>query len=81
MPEKANGPDKGKQPHGRTPVRLNQKLVLSLVKGGMWWDNDPKASGFGVRCYPGGGKSFFIDYQIDGRQRRYTIWAVPAVVP
>lgn len=81
MPEKANGPDKGKQPHGKTPVRLNQKLVLSLVKGEMWWDNDPKASGFGVRCYPGGGKSFFIDYRIDGRQRRYTIGPFPRWSP
>ena len=29
------------------------------------------------RSYPGGGKSFFIDYRIDSRQRRYTIGPFP----
>jgi integrase len=43
----------------------------------MWWDDDPKAAGFGVRSYPGGGKSFFVDYRIDGRQRRITIGPFP----
>ena len=43
----------------------------------MWWDDDPKATGFGVRSYPGGGKSFFVDYRIDGRQRRITIGPFP----
>jgi integrase len=43
----------------------------------MWWDNDPKATGFGVRTYLGGSKSFFIDYRIEGRQRRYTIGPFP----
>jgi len=70
LSQKANKADKTKQPHGKNPVRLNQKLVMSLAKGEMWWDDDPKASGFGIRCYSGGGKSFFIDYRIDGRQRR-----------
>jgi integrase len=43
----------------------------------MVWDNDPKATGFGVRSYRGGGKSFFIDYRIDGLQRRFTIGPFP----
>ena len=43
----------------------------------MWWDDDRKATGFGVRSYPGGGKSFFVDYRIDGRQRRITIGPFP----
>ena len=43
----------------------------------MWWDDDPKAMGFGVRSYPGGGKSFFVDYRIEGRQRRFTIGPFP----
>ena len=43
----------------------------------MWWDGDPKAAGFGIRSYPGGGKSFFVDYRIDGRQRRITIGPFP----
>ena len=46
----------------------------------MWWDDDPKATGFGVRTYAGGGKSFFIDYRIDGRQRPLHHRPVPALV-
>lgn len=30
-----------------------------------------------MRSYPGGGKSFFIDYRIHGRQRRFTIGPYP----
>jgi integrase len=51
--------------------------VATLSGAEMWWDADPKATGFGVRSYPGGGKSFFVDYRIDGRQRRYTIGPFP----
>jgi integrase len=43
----------------------------------MWWDDDPKATGFGVRSYSGGGRSFFVDYRLNGRQRRYTIGPFP----
>jgi integrase len=43
----------------------------------MFWDDDPKATGFGVRTYPGGGKSWFVDYRLYGRQRRYTIGPFP----
>ena len=59
------------------PVRLTNKFVAKLTGTEMWWDDDPKATGFGVRSYPGGGKSFFIDYRLDGRQRRYTIGPFP----
>jgi integrase len=55
------------------PVRLTNKFVAAITGEDMWWDDDPKATGFGVRSYPGGGKSFFVDYRLDGRQRRYTI--------
>lgn len=61
----------------KKPVRLNNKFVNGLVPGEMWWDDDPRATGFGVRSYPGGGKSFFVDYRIDGRQRRITIGPFP----
>jgi hypothetical protein len=43
----------------------------------MWWDDDRKATGFGVRAYQGGSKSFFIDYRLEGRQRRFTIGPFP----
>jgi integrase len=59
------------------PVRLTNKFVAALTGTEMWWDDDPKATGFGVRSYPGGGKSFFVDYRLDGRQRRYTIGPHP----
>jgi integrase len=59
------------------PARLNHRFVSELPPGQMWWDDDPKASGFGVRSYLSGSKSFFVDYRIDGRQRRYTIGPFP----
>jgi integrase len=64
-------------PDAKQPVKLNNEFVKGLSGGEMWWDNDPKATGFGVRTYPGGGKSFFIDYRIEGRQRRFTIGPFP----
>jgi integrase len=51
--------------------------VIQLTGADMWWDDDPKATGFGIRSYPGGGKSFFIDYRLNGQQRRYTIGPFP----
>jgi integrase len=79
--QEARQRDPEKHATGKAPVRLNSKFVLSLAAKEMWWDDDPKAAGFGVRCYPGGGKSFFIDYRIDGRQRRYTIGPFPRWSP
>ena len=61
----------------KKPARLSNKFVDALPPGQMWWDDDPKATGFGVRSYPGGSKSFFVDYRIDGRQRRITIGPFP----
>ena len=61
----------------KRPVRLTNKFVAGLTGEDMWWDDDPKATGFGVRSYLGGGKSFFIDYRLNGRQRRYTIGPFP----
>jgi integrase len=59
------------------PVRLTNRFVAALTGEDMWWDDDPKATGFGVRSYAGGGRSFFVDYRIAGRQRRYTIGPFP----
>ena len=61
----------------KKPVRLSNKFVASLSADEMWWDDDPKATGFGVRSYLGGGRSFFIDYRLNGRQRCYTIGPFP----
>jgi integrase len=66
---------------GKRPIKLNTRFVADLPPGEMWWDNDPKATGFGIRSYPGGGKSFFLDYRIDGRQRRMTIGPFPRWSP
>jgi integrase len=63
---------------GKEPLRLTNKFAEGLAfADGSYWDNDPKASGFGIRPYPGGGKSWFLDYRIDGRQRRITIGPFP----
>jgi integrase len=69
--------DMGRKQPEKQPVRLTNKFVSNLASGVMWWDSDPKATGFGIRSYPEGGKSFFIDYRLDGRQRRYTIGPFP----
>src|SRR6516165_5418618 len=61
----------------KQPRRLSNEFVRDLTGAQMWWDDDPKATGFGVRSYPGGGKSFFIDYRLDGRQRRFTVGPFP----
>jgi integrase len=57
--------------------RLTNKLIAGLSGDTMVWDDDPRAAGFGVRSYAGGGKSFFIDYRLNGRHRRYTIGPYP----
>jgi integrase len=61
----------------KKPVRLSNKFVAALPPGEMYWDDDPRATGFGVRSYPGGGRSFFIDYRLNGRQGRHTIGPFP----
>lgn len=42
-----------------------------------YWDSDPKAPGFGVRVNPGGSKSFFLNYRVEGRERRIVIGPFP----
>jgi len=63
------------------PDRLTHEFVRDVPapKTGTatYWDNDPKVTGFGVRVYAGGSKSFFLNYRIDGRERRYTIGSFP----
>jgi integrase len=57
--------------------RLTNRLIAGLTGDVLQWDDDPKATGFGIRSYVGGGKSFFIDYRLNGRHRRYTIGPYP----
>src|SRR3974377_2057585 len=47
--------DAGGKRAEKRPVRLTNKFVATLTGTEMWWDDDPKATGFGVRSYPGGG--------------------------
>ena len=56
----------GRKGTKKRPVRLTNKFVAKLTGEEMWWDDDPKATGFGVRSYRGGGKSLFVDYRLDG---------------
>src|SRR6516164_8657328 len=67
----------GRRGTEKRPVRLTNKFAAQLTGEDMWWDDDPKATGFGIRSYSGGGKSFFVDYRLHGRQRRYTIGPFP----
>ncbi len=67
--------------------KLTGDLIESIVapaKGAITrWDSDPKARGFGVRIFaptklnPAGIRSFFINYRIDGKERRHTIGQYP----
>lgn len=63
------------------PERLDNDFVRSVVSpttGAVtYWDSDPKVTGFGFRVYAGGTKSFFLNYRIDGRERRHTIGPFP----
>ena len=33
----------------KRPVRLRNKFVAKLMGEAMWWDDDARATGFGVR--------------------------------
>lgn len=73
------------RPENRMSERLTYKFVQSVhpLESGTVaiWDSEQK--GFGLRVYAGGAKSFFLNYRINGRERRYTIgnfpeWSVEA---
>ena len=78
MNSKTNKP-KAKKKQER--VRLENDYVRKLAapkKGAVThWDNDSKAVGFGVRIYSTGTRSFFINYRINGVERRHSIGAFP----
>jgi integrase len=78
MKPQARGGVKAKDKH---PVRLDNDTVRKLAppKAGAVtvWDDDAKLSGFGLRLYSSGARSFFLNYWFDGRERRYTIGPFP----
>jgi hypothetical protein len=43
----------------------------------IWDEGKDHVTGFGLRIHAGGKRSFFINYRIDGRERRQTIGAYP----
>src|SRR5258708_26029119 len=53
---------------------LDPDVVKKLPEGKTAWD--PLVVGFGVRAFKTGA-SFFLNYRLDGRDRRYTIGAFP----
>lgn len=53
------------------------KLPLPAKGAATHWDDDTKAVGFGVRIYATGTRSFFLNYWIEGSERRYTIGQFP----
>ena len=68
------------------PTKLDERTVKSAqppAKGATTlWDSEIK--GFGCRIYaptrrhPRGDRSFFLNYRIDGVERRFTIGSYPA---
>jgi integrase len=66
-------------------IRLNERAVKAApapAKGAVWlWDDE--ISGFGLRLFaptrrnPEGARSFFINYRVNGVERRLTIGAFP----
>ncbi len=61
--------------------RLTSKFVQTVNGPALVWDSADSAAdsvkGFGLRVHAGGAKSFFINYRLDGRERRHTIGSYP----
>jgi integrase len=67
------------------PQKLNERLIKAIepppTDATTVWDSE--ITGFGVRVFaptgrrPQGARSFFINYRIDGRERRFTIGSFP----
>src|SRR5215813_13269179 len=53
-----------------------QNVRAPVSGAATYWDND--TPGFGLRVYAAGGKSFFLNYWFEGRERRHTIGSFPA---
>jgi hypothetical protein len=67
------------------PQNLNERTVKAIAppKTGAITVWDSETTGFGVRVFaptnrrPRGARSFFMNYRVDGRERRYTIGSFP----
>ena len=63
-------------------VRLDndyvRKLPVPSYGTATYWDADPKAIGFGLRIYPSGNRSFFVNYRLGGTERKFTVGPFPA---
>lgn len=67
------------------PTKLTEKTVKAIVPpetgAATIWDSEVK--GFGVRVFAASGRrtqgarSFFVNYRVDGRERRFTIGSFP----
>src|SRR5262249_37405518 len=61
--------------------RLDNDFVRNLptpTKGKKkYWDNDPKATGFGVCVYDSAVRSFFVNYRVNGIEKLHTIGQFP----
>ena len=61
-------------------IKLDAALLRRLDgrKGqAIYWDNDPKARGFGARVNAGGSITFIFNYRVDGVERRTSIGPYP----
>jgi integrase len=66
----------GKETGKRLTHAFVQNVRTPAGGAATYWDNDPR--GFGLRVYAAGGKSFFLNYWLEGRERRHTIGSFPA---
>lgn len=57
--------------------KLTKELIDVTTGPALVWDDDPKVKGFGLRAHAGGAKSFFLNYRLGGRERRFTIGQYP----
>jgi integrase len=59
-------------------IELTSDWVKNRTAPGIIWDGHDKApTGFGLRIHKSGTKSFFLNYRIEGKERRHTIGKWP----
>ena len=60
-------------PKNSARVRLDGNIARRAVRACefFWWDTD--LPGFGLRTFPGGAKSWFVQFRQRGKQKRVTL--------